>query len=97
MTAQLNTQTVTTQFNTSPTIFQSTGSFKMEVPQSSVTMAKPISYNFRVAEYMDSKGAIAKVGLQYQIWEHDNFGIGHVIQGWTDVDRVKLQLPDEKN
>ncbi len=95
MTAQLNTQTVTTAFNTATIPYQSVGAFKLEVPQSSVTMAKPLTYNFRVVEYMDKKGAIAKVGLQYQIWEHDNYGIGHVIQGWTDVDRVKLQLPDE--
>lgn len=96
MTAQLNTQTVTTTFNSATAPYQSgAGVFKLEVPQSSVTIPKPLTYNFRVAEYMDKKGAIAKVGLQYQIWEHDNYGIGHVIQNWTDVERVKLQIQDE--
>jgi hypothetical protein len=95
MTAQLNTQTVTTTFNSATVPYQSGGGFKFEIPQSSVLVVKPLTYNFRVVEYMDKKGAIAKVGLQYQIWEHDNYGVGHVIQNWTDVERVKLQIQDE--
>ena len=73
----LNTQTVVTQFNTSSTTFQgSGGTFKMEVPQSSITLVKPVSYEFRVAEYEDSHGDVVRIGLQVQVIEHDNYGAG---------------------
>ena len=92
MTVQLNTHTVTTTFNSPASVYQSGGSFKMEVPQSSVMLAKPVSYDFRVAEYVDKDGNITKVGLQYRMWEHDNYGIGIVIKEWTDVERIKIEV-----
>jgi hypothetical protein len=92
MTVKLNSHLITTTFNTVPTIYQGAGAFKLEVPQSSVTVAKPVSYDFRVAEYINKDGTIAKVGLQYRIWEHDNYGEGNVIQDWTDVERIKVNL-----
>lgn len=90
MTVQLNTHTVTTTFNSPPYVSQSGGTFRMEVPQSSVMLAKPVSYEFRVAEYVDKTGNIIKVGLQYRMWEHDNYGVGIVVIPWTDVERVKV-------
>jgi hypothetical protein len=37
-------------------------------------------------------GQIVKVGLQYQVWEHDNYGVGTVKRGWTDVTRVQKDV-----
>ena len=54
MAAQLNTQTVNTNFHTPQTIYQGSGNFKLEVPQSTVMVAKPLSYDFRVVEYADN-------------------------------------------
>ena len=90
---QLSTQTVNTNFNSLPTIFQSGSSFKMEVPQSNVTMAKPLSYKFRVAEY-EKGGEVVKVGLQVQSWEHDNYGVAILKKDWTDVERVRLPFAE---
>ena len=59
-------------------------------PAQSIPFAKPLSYNFRVAEHMNADGTIAKVGLQVQVWEHDEFGVGIVKQYWTDVERVQV-------
>ena len=92
MTALLNTQTVFTAFSTPQTVYQNSGPFRMEVPQSSVTLVKPLSYDFRVVEYVDNIGNITKVGLQYRMWEHDNYGTGNVVQDWTDVERVKISV-----
>ena len=91
MTVQLNTHTVTTTFNSPPFVNQGAGTFRMEVPQSSVMMVKPLSYDFRVCEFVDKDGNVTKVGLQYRIWEHDNYGVGIVTKDWTDVERVKIE------
>lgn len=56
----------------------------------SIYFPKPLSYDFRVAEHMNADGTIAKVGLQVQIWEHDEFGVGIVKQYWSDVERVQV-------
>jgi hypothetical protein len=88
----LNTQIVTTTFNTSMTTYQGTGHYKLEIPQSSVTMAKPLSYQFRVAEYVNDKDEVVKVGLQVATFEHDNYGVRQLRQDWTDVERVKVKL-----
>ena len=90
MTVQLNTHTVTTTFNSPPFVNQSGGTFRMEVPQSSVLLAKPVSYEFRVAEYVNKDDKIMRVGLQYRMWEHDNYGVGIVVKDWTEVERVKV-------
>ena len=56
----------------------------------SISFPKPLSYEFRVAEHMNADGTIAKVGLQVQITEHDEFGVGIVKQYWSDVERVQV-------
>ncbi len=92
MAAILNTQIVFTAFSTPQTVYQNSGSFKFEVPQSSVTLVKPLTYDFRVVEHVDNSGNITKVGLQYRMWEHDNYGTGNVVQDWTDVERVRISV-----
>ena len=87
----LNTQTVCTTFNSVQTSYQSGGQFKVEIPQSSVMIPKPLSYEFRVVEHMKD-GQIVKVGLQYRVWEHDSAGVGVVKQNWTDVVRVQKDV-----
>jgi len=87
----LNIQTVYTNFTSPASTYQSvSSSFKMEVPQSSVMIAKPLSYQFRVAEYVDEKGTIVKVGLQVATFEHDNCGVSQLRKDWTDVERIQL-------
>jgi hypothetical protein len=54
-------------------------------------MAKPLSYEFRVVEHVED-GKIVKVGLQYQVWEHDNYGSGQIKIGWSDVKRVQKDV-----
>lgn len=54
-----------------------------------VDFVKPLSYEFRVVEYIKSE-KVTKVCLQVQVWEHDEFGVGIVKQPFTDVDRIKL-------
>ena len=90
MVETLTIQTVTTTFNSAPTTFSSGGPFRVEVPQSSVTVAKPLSYQFRVAEYVDLEGKVVKVGLQVAVFEHDNYGGSQLRKDWTDVERVQL-------
>lgn len=88
----LNTQNVYTNFNQSVPVTSHNGSnYSVQIPQSSVIVSKPLSYEFRVVEHMEN-GHIVKVGLQYQIWEHDNYGAGNVIQTWTDVVRVQKDV-----
>jgi hypothetical protein len=59
-------------------------------PMQSFTFPKPLSYNFRVAEHVDESGEVIKVGLQVEVWEHDEYGVGTVKYTWIDVPRVKL-------
>lgn len=60
---------------------------------------KPLSYEFRVAEYVDDTGKIERVSLQVQVWEHDEYGGGVVKAYWREVPRCKIDkngtiLPD---
>jgi hypothetical protein len=55
-----------------------------------IDFVKPLSYEFRVAEFVDDGGKVEKVKLQVQIWEHDEYGAGIVKQHWTDVPRCKF-------
>jgi len=87
---QLNTISVTTSFNTTTQVYQSGGPHKFEIPQSSVMIPKPLSYDFRVAEYEDKDGNITQVGLQVAVFEHDNYGVRQLRQDWTPVKRVRL-------
>jgi hypothetical protein len=59
-------------------------------PQQYVPFVKPVSYEFRVAEYVDEAGKIEKVKLQMQVWEHDEYGAGIVRDRWHDVPRIKM-------
>jgi hypothetical protein len=69
----------------------STKTTSVPVPVIQTIFVKPVSYEFRVAEYTkDDK--VMKVHLQVQIWEHNEYGAGVVIQSWKDVERI--QLPD---
>ena len=90
MIEYLSVQNVTTTFNSSSQTFCSGPGFQLNVPQSSVIVAKPLSYNFRVAEYVDAEGKVVKVGLQVSVFEHDNFGVRQLRKDWTDVERVQL-------
>ena len=85
-------EVLVTQFNTTSTVYNPGGGpFKMEVPQSSVSVLRPVSYKFRVAEHVDDKGNVQKVGLQVQVWEHTNYGgAGTMKHDWMDVERVQL-------
>lgn len=87
---ELRVETITTQFNTPPTVYQSSGAFQMQVPQSSFMMVRPVSYEFRVLEKVNEEGHVDKVTLQTRIWEHTNYGSGAVIQEWTDVPRIRV-------
>ncbi len=89
----LNIQTVTTNYNAPPSVYQHGGAFKVEIPQSSVTVSKPLSYKFRVAEY-ENGGEVVKVGLQVQTWEYDNCGTPILKKDWTDVERVRLPFTE---
>ena len=60
------------------------------VSATQIPFVKPVSYEFRVAEMHDEDGKIAKVCLQMQVWEHDEYGSGTVKQFWHDVPRIKL-------
>jgi hypothetical protein len=89
---QLITESVITQFNSPGAVYNSGGPFRLEVPQSSVTVVRPITYEFRVAEHLDSEGNVKKVGLQVKVWEHSHFsgGAGVMRRDWQDVERVQL-------
>ncbi len=64
-----------------------------QLPSIPIDFVKPLSYEFRVAEFLDDD-KIVKVCLQMQIWEHDEFGSGTVKQYWHDVPRVKFNNKD---
>jgi hypothetical protein len=88
---QLSVETINTQFMSPSTTYNySGGTHKIEIPQSNITIPKPLTYEFRVAEFLDASGAISKVGLQVRIWEHNNLGVGIVKQEWKDVERVQI-------
>lgn len=85
----LTTQTIQTMMGTSPGYAAPAGN--MLIPLPNVMMAKPVSYEFRVAEFIKDE-KIEKVALQVQVWEHDNYGSGILKQDWTTVDRVQITL-----
>lgn len=90
---QLIRETVVTQFmSSSMTSSYGSGPYKMEIPQSTVSIAKPVSYEFRVAEYINDNKEVVKVGLQVRMWEHSNItgSNGFIKQDWKDVERVQI-------
>ncbi len=62
----------------------------VQVPAATAPFVKPVSYEFRVAEFVDDDGKVEKVKLQMQIWEHDEYGSGTVKTYWHDVPRIKI-------
>jgi hypothetical protein len=60
------------------------------LPAMPVQFVKPLSYEFRVAEYTKD-GKITKVRLQVQVTEHDEYGSGMVKEYWKDVERISLE------
>ena len=88
----LTAQTVATTFNSSIPTYNGNGHFEVKIPQSSVMIAKSLSYDFRVAEYVNDKDEIVKVGLQVAVFEHDNYGGRQLRQDFVDVERVKIKL-----
>jgi hypothetical protein len=93
---QLIRETIVTQFMPpSMTAYNyGSGPHKIEIPQSSVSIAKPVSYEFRVAEYINDNKEVVKVGLQVRMWEHSNItnGDGFIKQDWKDVERVQIPI-----
>ena len=88
----LNTTYVHTNYNTaSSPVNLGTSGHQFTIPSSSVMIPKPLSYEFRVVEHMKD-GQIVKVGLQYQVWEHDPYGVGIVKHQWKDVERVQKDV-----
>jgi hypothetical protein len=86
----LNTTSYTMSYSGATTYQSSSTSFVIPVPM--MNGPKPLSYDFRVAEYTNADGTIAKVKLQVQVWEHDQSGYGTVRIAWHDVERVKIPL-----
>lgn len=64
------------------------GAPTVQPPPIEINFVKPLSYDFRVAETVDSSGKITKVSLQVQIWEHDEYGNGTILECWADVPRI---------
>lgn len=62
-------------------------------PPVSITLPKPVSYQFQVVEYTDKEDKIVKVELQVQQTEHDNYGNTIYSSGFKPVPRIKLPLP----
>ena len=95
---QLIKETIVTQFMSSsiPSNYNGVGPHKIEIPQSSVSVAKPVSYEFRVAEYVNDNKEVVKVGLQVRMWEHSNIinSDGFIKQDWKDVERVQIPFID---
>ena len=60
------------------------------IPSQPIPFVKPLSYEFRVVEHIDSNGKVERVALQVEVWEHDEFGVGNVKIYWSDVPRVKM-------
>jgi len=91
----MNTAPVVTVFET-PSPNYNTSPLTFTVPNSTVILPKPFSYDFRVVEMVDDSGNILKVGLQGKIYEHDQFGNPIVIQDWIDIPRVKINVATGK-
>lgn len=64
-------------------------------PPMALTIVKPVSYQFQVAEY-EKDGVIVKVELQVQATTHDEFGNVINSSGFQPVPRVKVPYIDHK-
>ena len=89
----MKSEVVTTTFNSAMANMNSNiGAYQLSVPQSSVVIPRPFSYEFRVAEWTQGDDVV-KVGLQVKVFDHNNSGYPTVRQDWTDVERVRIPLP----
>ena len=84
----LNTHSVPVTWTNNVLPLQNSSGFTL--PNPSVTLPKTLSYDFRVAEYVNENDEVVKVGLQVAVFEHDNYGVRQLRQDWTDVERVRL-------
>lgn len=87
---KLNTQLLDATVNSGSYTPASTQSGYHYTPSPQVLAPKPVSYQFRVAEYEDENGEVGRVGLQYQTYEHDALGYPSMRSDWTDVPRVRI-------
>ena len=75
-------------------VYNSPGSltpYKVEVPPPFVELNKTLQYEFRVLESVKN-GQVVNVGLQVSTYEIDHYGARILLQGWTDVERVRLEI-----
>lgn len=86
-----NTQTVFAKWGAigSGSSFNNTG---LIIPEPSVTIPKPWTYEFRVAEFVNDSDEIVKVGLQVCVHESDQYGVRSMLRDWHDIERVKIKL-----
>jgi hypothetical protein len=56
-----------------------------------ITFPAPLSYEFRVVEYIDDDGKVGKVELQTKLHKHDQYGQVTYSGNWEPVPRVQLK------
>lgn len=61
-----------------------------------MTFPIPLSYEFRVVEYVD-EGKIIKARMQVKINQHDQYGNITLTGHWEDVPRVQFNLDGVPN
>lgn len=61
-----------------------------------MTVPIPLSYEFRVVEYVD-EGKIIKARMQVKINQHDQYGNVTLTGNWEDVPRVQFNLDGVPN
>ena len=71
--------------------YGSSGPYKLEIPQPCIEVNKTLQYEFRVLESVKD-GEVTKIGLQVKTYEMDHYGTSVMVQDWTDVERVKLEV-----
>lgn len=89
----LNTDYASITASTPVPAYTNGNQISFNLPTYSISIPKPVSYEFRVAEfYADIPENVVKVGLQVQVYEHNQYGTPTILKGWTDVERVKVKL-----
>lgn len=56
-----------------------------------ITMPVPISYEFRVVEYL-KEGIISKVRMEMRIIQHDQYGNMTIEGSWEEVPRIQVNV-----
>ena len=62
-------------------------------PAPTIMMPKPLSYQFRVVEYVDENNNVLKVELQVQESCHSQYGVVESSSGFLPVPRIQQQHP----